>query len=288
MYWHKVTISAAESDADQIEEHLWESGALSVTLTDPLDAPIYEPGPGETPLWAAVDICGLYEQDQDITAIVARFESEGLNVSQVETMAERVWEREWLTQFEPMPFGPRLWIVPTEYEVPSAAEVALRLDPGLAFGTGTHATTALILEWLDRQTWQQQSVLDYGAGSGVLGIAALLLGASSCRAVDTDPQSITATNENAVLNKVDQHIVATLPEAFEPAQYDVVLANILAAPLVTLAQNLMDCLAKDGMLVLSGIMSSQQFMVEQAYEGRVRFVDQFERDGWVCLVAKLC
>ena len=107
MYWHKVTISAAESDADNIEEHLWESGALSVTLTDPLDAPIYEPGPGETPLWAAVDLCGLYEQDQDITAIVAGFESEGLNVIQVETMAERVWEREWLTQFEPMPFGRR-------------------------------------------------------------------------------------------------------------------------------------------------------------------------------------
>ncbi len=202
MYWHKVTISAAESAVDQIEEHLWESGALSVTLTDPLDAPIYEPGPGETPLWAAVDICGLYEQDQDITAIVAGFEAEGLNVSQVETMAERVWEREWLTQFEPMPFGPRLWIVPTEYEVPSSAEVALRLDPGLAFGTGTHATTALILEWLDRQTWQQQSVLDYGAGSGVLGIAAVLLGADSCRAVDTDPQAITATLENAALNKV--------------------------------------------------------------------------------------
>jgi ribosomal protein L11 methyltransferase len=121
-----------------------------------------------------------------------------------------------------------------------------------------------------------------------LGIAALLLGAGSCRAVDTDPQAITATNENAALNKVEQQIVATLPEAFEPAKYDVVLANILAAPLVTLAQSLMDCLAQDGMLVLSGIMSSQQVMVEQAYEGRVRFVDQFERDGWVCLVAKRC
>lgn len=117
MYWHKVTISAAESDADHIEERLWESGALSVTLTDPLDHPIYEPGPGETPLWAAVDLCGLYEQDQDITAIVAGFESEGLNISQVETMAERVWEREWLTQFEPMPFGPRLWIVPDRKSV---------------------------------------------------------------------------------------------------------------------------------------------------------------------------
>lgn len=288
MFWHKVTVATAHQEAEQVEACFWETGALSVTLTDPLDAPIYEPGPGETPLWESLEICGLYEQDQDITAVVAALEAEGLLVSQVESMAERVWEREWLTDFAPMPFGKRLWIVPTEYEVPETAEVALRLDPGLAFGTGTHATTSLILHWLDGQSWLDKTVLDFGAGSGVLGIAALLLGAKSCRAVDTDPQAVTATDDNAALNGVADRLSALQPDAFVTQAYDVVLANILAGPLVTLAPQLIQCMADEGLIVLSGIMTAQQEQVEAAYEGEVMFVDQFEQDGWVCLVGRRC
>lgn len=288
MVWHKVTVSTAQQQVDHVEAQFWETGALSVTLTDPMDQPIYEPGPGEIPLWESIEICGPYQQDQDITAIVANLEADGLVVSQVESMADRVWEREWLTDFVPMPFGDRLWIVPTEFDVPEQAKVALRLDPGLAFGTGTHETTSLILTWLDAQDCSGKTVLDFGAGSGVLGIAALLLGAVSCCAVDTDPQAVTATLENAMLNRVSDRISAMQPETFLPGTYDLVLANILAEPLVELAPQLTESLAAGGVIVLSGILSAQQEQVEAAYEGLVQFIDQSEQAGWVCLVGRKC
>jgi len=288
LHWHKVTIAANASEADHIESLFWDKGALSVTLTDPADSPIYEPEPGTTPLWSALEICGLFEQDCDVTSIVAEFEVLGHFVNQVETLAERVWEREWLSQFQPMPFGQRLWIVPTEFEVPEAAEVAVRLDPGLAFGTGTHATTALILEWMDGHDFKARSVLDYGCGSGILAIAALLLGASHCQGVDLDPQAICATEDNAEVNGVGDRLQAVLPAQFEPKTYDVVLANILAEPIIAMAQQLIECLAPEGILVLSGIMSSQQEMVEAHFCDDLQFIDQFEREGWLCLVARRC
>ncbi len=288
MHWHKVTIAADASEAELIESLFWDNGALSVTLTDPADVPIYEPEPGTTPLWSALEICGLFEQESDVTSIVAEFEAQGHVVNQVETLAERVWEREWLSQFQPMPFGQRLWIVPTEFEVPDAAEVAVRLDPGLAFGTGTHATTALILTWMDGYDFTKRSVLDYGCGSGILAIAALLLGAKACEAVDLDPQAICATDDNAQLNGVSDRLKALLPAQFDPKPYDVVLANILAEPIIAMAQKLTECLAPGGILVLSGIMTSQQEMVEAHFQDDLQFIDQYEREGWLCLVARRC
>ena len=288
MHWHKVTIAANASEAEHIEALFWDHGALSVTLTDPADAPIYEPEPGTTPLWSALEICGLFEQECDVTSIVAEFETLGHVVNQVETLAERVWEREWLSQFQPMSFGQRLWIVPTEFEVPETAEVAVRLDPGLAFGTGTHATTALILAWMDGHDFNKRSVLDYGCGSGILAIAALLLGAEDCLAVDLDPQAICATEDNALLNGVSDRLNAISPAQFESKAYDVVLANILAEPIIGMAQQLTECLAPEGILVLSGIMTSQQEMVEAHFRDDLQFIDQFEREGWLCLVARRC
>ena len=288
MHWHKITLVAGTDNAEELEQHLWANGAVAITFTDSQDAPIFEPGPGETPLWDSLYICGLFDQDQTIEQVVNHLEANGAEVHQIEAVQDQVWERQWLKEFKPKSFGRNLWVVPTAYDIPSEARTAIRLDPGLAFGTGTHATTGLMLEWLDQQSLQGKRVVDYGCGSGILAIAALLLGAEKSVAVDIDPQALTAAHDNAVLNGVADRLDIVMAEEFKASEHDVVVANILAGPLIELAGLLTSCLCINGDLVLSGVLSSQVAQVQSAYLHDISFVRQTNREGWVCTHGKRC
>ncbi|MFT4676677.1 MAG: ribosomal protein L11 methyltransferase [Patiriisocius sp.] len=286
MNWKTVAITASNEEVDALESFLWETGAVSVTLIDGEDQPIFEPGPGETPLWPHLTVTALYEDDVDTVSIAATLRSQGYQVLFTDELGDRVWEREWMSEFKPMKFGQRLWVCPTGFEVDEVDAVILNLDPGLAFGTGTHATTSLCLSWLDEQLEPGANVLDYGCGSGILGIASKLLGARQIIAVDNDPQALVATGDNGRRNGVQDDLVTCLPEDFapgdtHPAQYQVVMANILAQPLINLSHLLSEYVAPEGHLVLSGIMSSQSDWVKKAY--RLELVREAELDGWICL-----
>ncbi len=283
MSWKRIVFQVNADQLDELESHLWDFGAVSVTVTDPEDNPIYEPPPGETPLWQEVNVAGLFEENADVQSIVHQAESVGFHVLSTDELADRLWEREWMSEFEPMRFGERLWVCPTGFEVVEANAVILDLDPGLAFGTGTHSTTRMCLEWLDANPIEGRRVLDFGCGSGILGIAALLLGASEVVAIDNDPQALTATVDNATRNGVEARVVTGLPGDIELAEFDIVLANILAKPLIDLSGLLCAPLKSGGDVVLSGILATQQDWVESAYIDHVKLIDQFEHEGWVCL-----
>lgn len=287
MNWRTIAVAATRESIDQLEELLWGQGAVSVTVEDGGDSPLFEPGPAETPLWDTIVATGLFEQDIDPASVRDVLAESGFSVLYADELADRAWEREWLERFKPMQFGERLWVCPTGHEVPARDAIVMNLDPGLAFGTGTHPTTHLCLRWLDGHIAPGLRVMDFGCGSGILGIAALLLGASAVVAVDNDPQAITATLENAERNGVDDRVLACLPANEPEGQYDVVVANILAQPLVDLAPHLTELLGGGkARLVLSGIMASQVEWVRTAYPA-IDFEPAVTLDDWVCLVGKL-
>ncbi len=274
-------------EADRVEEILERHGALAVTYSDAADDPVLEPLPGETPLWQDSCVTGLFDAEADLDALqrdlVASLDLEALPPHRIESLEDRVWEREWLKDFRPMQFGRRLWVLPVDAtDVPEDA-VVLRLDPGLAFGTGTHATTALCLERLDAMSLNGTEVLDYGCGSGILAIGALLLGAERATGYDIDPQAITATMSNAKQNKVDDRLTATLEPETLGDDYNVVVANILAKPLIEAAMEIVGRVRRGGTLVLSGILADQAATVTAAYAERIDFAAPTERDGWACL-----
>lgn len=283
--WKTVAVAGTTHSLAIVEEVFWDTGAVSVSVIDAEDQPIYEPGPGEEPVWENVVVSGLYEEDVDLGQVRAALQKISAEVLFVETLGDRVWEREWLTRFHPMQFGQRLWVCPSGREVTADNAIILHLDPGLAFGTGTHATTHLCLEWLDGNVSTGDIVLDFGCGSGILGIAALLLGAEKVRAIDNDPQALVATLDNATRNGVQGGVQVSMPDTLLAEHYDTVVANILAQPLIELAETLSASLKPGGHLLLSGIMSSQSEWVKAAYAG-LDFVVEKELDGWVCLAAK--
>jgi ribosomal protein L11 methyltransferase len=283
--WKTVAVAGTTHSLAIVEAALWGTGAVSVSVIDAEDQPIYEPGPGEEPVWENVVVSGLYEEDVDLDQVHAALQKIKAEVLFVETLGDRIWEREWLTRFHPMQFGQRLWVCPSGREVTADDAIIMHLDPGLAFGTGTHATTHLCLEWLDGNVSEGDVVLDFGCGSGILGIAALLLGAATVRAIDNDPQALVATLDNATRNGVEGGVQVTMPETLLAEGYDTVVANILAQPLIDLAETLSASLKPGGHLLLSGIMSSQKDWVKAAYT-HLDFVVEKELDGWVCLAAK--
>lgn len=285
MEWKTLAVAGTTTSLALIEDLFWNTGAVSVTVIDAEDQPIYEPGPGEEPVWENVIVSGLFEDDLDIDEVRSRFVEAGHEVLFTEAVGDRVWEREWLTRFHPMQFGQRLWVCPSGREVNASDAVILQLDPGLAFGTGTHATTRLCLEWLEGNLVPGQVVLDFGCGSGILGIAALLLGAERVHGIDNDPQALVATLDNATRNQVQHRLQISMPEPLTTASFDIVVANILAQPLIDLAEQLMATLKPGGHVLLSGIMVSQREWVKAAYES-FEFVAEGELDGWVSLAAR--
>ena len=269
-----------------LETFFWDSGAVSVTVVDAEDKPIFEPGPGETPVWEQVTVTGLFDDNVNVAQIEAALADTDFQFLYAETLVDKIWEREWLNRFEPMRFGRRLWVCPSNHQVEEDNAVVMKLDPGLAFGTGTHATTHLCLSWLDEHIKPNQSVMDFGCGSGILGIAALLLGAGKVAAIDNDQQAVSATVENAKRNDVASKILPELPRSAYNDTYDVIIANILAQPLIDLSGTLTDLMNPDAHIVLSGVMVGQKSWVKAAYEALgLVFYAETEMDGWVCLAA---
>jgi ribosomal protein L11 methyltransferase len=275
MDWRQFVMDLEELNPDRVEEVFTRHGAQSITYTDAGDKPVLEPAPGETPMWTDMRIAGLFSPDADLTVLQndlkASFAIESLPEYEISELEDRAWEREWLKDFGPMRFGERLWILPDDESIDAEGTVIVRLEPGLAFGTGTHATTALCLEWLDGLSLHDKTILDYGCGSGVLAIAALKLGCSRAIAMDIDPQAVTATQANADQNLVaDALLVLDGPGSID-GQFDVVVANILAGPLIELAEAITGHVKSGCLLALSGILSEQVDEVLAAYEPWIAF-----------------
>jgi len=290
MPWIQTHITAAKSNAPFLETLLEGLGALCVTLTDAGDEPQLEPAPGEEKLWSETIITGLFDATTDQNrlrqAVQQAAGSQNIQLKiETELLQDQPWERAWMENFHPMRFGQRLWVVPRDQQLPSDVQdaVTMMLDPGLAFGTGTHPTTSLCLQWLDGTDLHGKSVIDYGCGSGILGIAALLLGAESVTGIDHDPQALTASRQNADENGVIQHL--TLLPAGEAInkQCDILLANILASVLVELALLLTEMVKPGGEIALSGILHDQAEMVQQAYEENFLLNPPQQLDDWILI-----
>ena len=285
MPWLQVRLAITPHQAAVLEDQLLELGAVSVTFMDAEDQPIFEPDLGTTPLWTHTHLLALFEDGTDAAAVLAHLKllrGGELPEYQIERIEDQDWERSWMDNFQPMRFGRRLWIVPSWHQAPEPQAVNLLLDPGLAFGTGTHPTTALCLEWLDGQDLAGCTVLDFGCGSGILAIAALLLGAPQAVGTDIDPQALEASRDNAARNGIDParfpvYLPADLPQ--QPAE--VVVANILAGPLVQLAPTITALVKPGGRLALSGILAEQAEEVRTAYAGAFDLDPTAEKDGWV-------
>ena len=286
MNWRQLAVEPDAEALVAVEDWLNDAGALALTLQDAGDEPLLEPPPGSSPLWRRTKILALFSHDTDLTGLAARlgadFEGQ-LHSIVADTLADRAWALEWRKDFGPMCFGSRLWVTPPDSvdALPEGA-IAVVLEPGLAFGTGTHPTTSLCLRWPDARALQSQHVLDYGCGSGILAIAAARLGAAGVTATDIDPQALLATRDNALTNQVGE-IQTVTPDRLVPGAYDVVLANIIAGTLIELADELIGLCRPNGALVLSGLLPRQVEGVCDRYRGQVEFLPVVQQGEW-CLL----
>jgi ribosomal protein L11 methyltransferase len=294
MQWLQLIISATRETSSRIEDALLHCGAASVTLEDAADQPIFEPGVGETPLWDNCQIKALFDANTDTVEITYQLKSQLRSLApqlialRWEQLEDKDWCQEWKKYFSPVKCGERLWICPSWIEPPDANAINLSLDPGLAFGTGSHPTTHLCLRWLDKQDLNGQTIIDYGCGSGILGIAALLLGAEKVIAVDNDPQALLATRDNAERNNIAQErLITYLPEEL-PAHVcaTTMVANILAAPLIELAPRLTAHTAAGGLLCLSGLLEHQIDAVSLPYGKDFIFDQPATESEWAQLSAR--
>jgi ribosomal protein L11 methyltransferase len=269
MPWIQLKINSPAKFAEQLGDMLSANGAQAVSFFDAKDTPMYEPKPGEVMLWPDTEVVGLYDANHDMPAVIKRLEKSkllGKGFShKIDQLEDKDWEREWMVNFHPMQFGQRLWICPSWRDVPDPHAVNVMLDPGLAFGTGTHPTTALCLTWLDGLALDNETVVDFGCGSGILGIAALKLGAKRVVGIDIDPQAIQASQDNANRNGVGEKIELYLPADQPTLLADVVLANILAGPIRELRQVISGYCKPGGRLVLSGILDNQAQEINDLY-----------------------
>lgn len=290
MTFYEIEFPLANLSCDAVEAALLGVGANSITFVDRGDEPVLEPRPGEIRLWSDTLVRALFEETSDAALNLDRLATAlGPHVTQtarVRPVQDQIWERAWLAGWKSMRFGRRLWICPRTAPEPEDAEsVVVRLDPGLAFGTGTHPTTALCLQILDSLPIEGRSAIDYGCGSGILGIAALKLGASHVTAVDLDPQALIATRDNAARNHVSSRIsVQGIEPDLQPAFC--VVSNILAGPLIELAPRLTSACEGGGHLLLSGLLKTQAYSVKAAYTAGFDIVQVIERDEWCCIYAR--
>ena len=294
MPWLQMSFTVQRDRAPLLEAALDNAGALAVTLSDAGDDPQIEPPPGAMPLWEGVRLTALFQDDaqgrEQVEALAASLGPQALIPPLLEHVEDRPWERVWLDEFSPTRFGRRLWVCPRG-QTPDAAEtrpdtVIVELDPGLAFGTGHHATTALCLEWLDAADLTGKTLLDYGCGSGILAIAALRLGAALAVAVDHDPQALEATRENAAANGVADRLEVYSPEDHPPLAADVLVANILAGPLVELAPRLSGLVAPGGAVALSGVLEEQAEAVAAAYSPGFDLEPPRLREDWTLITGR--
>jgi ribosomal protein L11 methyltransferase len=286
MAWQRVALRVPAEDAERVSDALLEAGALSVDVADAAaglahERPLFgEPGGATTGAWDDNQVTALFAPDVDVDAAVHAVLGPDVH-PEVSAVEEQDWVRLTQDQFEPIAVTPRLWIVPTWHEPVDPQALNLRLDPGLAFGTGSHPTTRLCLRWLDRHLAAGACVIDYGCGSGVLAIAARLLGAGAVTGVDIDPQAVIASRDNAARNGVAATFLE--PDDFSPPPADVVVANILSNPLRVLAPLICGLARCGGAVVLSGILSAQRELVADAYRPWLDLRPAEEEEGWVCL-----
>jgi len=287
MPWIQISFHTEKKLAELLTNLLDKYGAASITLQDDENQALLEPGVGETPIWDHVIVTGLFNANIDTKKILANIQSElqtaPLPDYQVSTLEDKVWEREWINHFKPMRFGERTWICPSWCQVPDTSAATILLDPGLAFGTGTHPTTALCLEWLDGHIQGGETLIDFGCGSGILGIGALKLGAKQVWAVDNDPQALMATQDNATSNAVDTYISIVDAAQELKIQADILLANILAKPLISLASYFATLVKPGGHAILSGILAEQQQAVLAAYSTNFYQQHIAQHEDWIRL-----
>ncbi|AUI87223.1 ribosomal protein L11 methyltransferase [Vibrio azureus] len=292
MPWIQIKLNATNENAEQIGDMLMEeTGALSVTFLDAQDTPVFEPLPGETRLWGDTDILALYDAEADTDFIISQIKASQLLASdfayKVEQLEDKDWEREWMENFHPMKFGERLWICPSWREVPDPQAVNVMLDPGLAFGTGTHPTTALCLEWLESLDLSGKTVIDFGCGSGILAIAAIKLGAQQVIGIDIDPQALQASLDNAQRNGVADKLEVYLPQNQPQGLVaDVVVANILAGPLRELAPVIKSLVKPGGGLAMSGVLDTQAEDVANYYRDDLDIDPIIEQNEWCRISGK--
>ena len=293
MSWKQLVCHTNLTHKDVISDLFEAASAASITYQDAADQPVLEPLPGETPFWDDLIMAALFPLDEDIDwlllELAANKEEWQLHSVQIETLEDQEWVRAWMDNFHPMQFGEHLWIYPSWHDVPEGPGVKVLLDPGLAFGTGNHPTTALCLEWLGQfPSLAGKTVLDYGCGSGILAIAAAKLGAKTIWATDIDPQALQATLANAARNDIPAEVIQTCyPQDLPQQTFDLVLANILAGPLVQLAPEIVKFVRSGGELVLSGILATQTEMIRQAYESSLSApLDVVTQEEWIRAAGK--
>ena len=288
MAWQQLHLTLDNNKSTAaIEENLENYNALSITCVDAADNPIFEPSVGDVTLWQHTKITALFTLDNDVAKIAAELKAQYPEIinTEIEYLADQDWQRTWLDYFKPMQFAQNLWIIPSGYEIPDAKAINIFLDPGLAFGTGTHPTTAMCLQWLAANELNNKTVIDYGCGSGILAIAALKLGAKEVWAIDYDPQALTATLDNAKRNGIELQKLHVGENAALPQNYqaDIILANILAQPLIELAPLFARHIKANGKLVLSGILQTQTSDILDAYQNNFAINIQKQQEDWVCL-----
>lgn len=288
MHWIQLTLIADLVAAEPISELFHQSGAIAVTFHNAGQQPIFEPELQTTPLWNKTQVIGLFDANADIKILLQQLKK---NVSQevfhsqrIEILSEKDWIREYQQNFQPLKFGKNLWVCPSWHKIPDNHAVNIILDPGLAFGTGTHATTALCLEWLEANIKNSEVVIDYGCGSGILAIAALKLGAKQSYAIDIDPQALTAVETNRSSNQLSTtQLLAFFPQHLPIIKVDILIANILAKPLIELAETFSSLIKSQGKLVLSGILLEQVTEVCAVYQPWFKFSPPIYKDEWARL-----
>ena len=287
MAWQQISIIISGDLLDTVEALLHDLQVQAILLYDAEDQPLLEPGPGETPMWEMVKVTGLFSEDHDIDNVHLALKSHWPEATIIiNKLADQNWTRAWMDHFKPMQFGENLWICPTHETLPDSNATVVSLDPGMAFGTGTHHTTSMCLEWLATHDVQDKTILDYGCGSGILAIATLKLGAAKAWCVDNDPQALLATHDNANQNNINKAAIEiVLPADCPEIQVDLVIANILASALVNLAPVLTKHTTANGQIVMSGILHHQAQSVIDAYP-QFAFEQVIRQDDWVCLSAK--
>lgn len=290
MFWQEITFELPAEQTAAFEDALMSLGAMSVTLRDAADQPLLEPAPETTPLWNHVLLTAMFESSADVDGIAQQLQElmqlESPPAGKVSLLEDREWRRTWMEYFKPIRFGQHLWICPSEYDPPQQRDaVIIDLDPGLAFGTGSHPTTALCMQWLDANPVDGKTIVDFGCGSGILAIAAAKLGARQVFAIDNDPQALQATMENAEANHVTDVVCVCEAESVVAASADLLMANILLEPLLSLQKQFSRLLKPQGEIVFSGLLAEQRETLESAYRHDFEFQGCEQMEEWVRLSA---
>jgi len=283
--WCKVNLICNRNDVGIIEEILVANDAISISMGDEIgNNPIYEPKVGETPLWNVIEFSALFEETISREVIDSLLEGIPYSDLIIRKLENQNWIEKYQENFKPIKFGKKIWVVPSwseDLKIPDT--IQLKMDPGMAFGSGSHETTHLCLEYLDENPPKRLSVLDYGCGSGILGIASLILGAAEVIAIDIDPQALIATEDNSKVNNVFDKIQIGMPESFANVKVDILIANILANPLKNLKKTFLNLTNDNAQIVMSGIMKNQLQSIKNHYERDLEIIEVKEKNGW-CLI----